>query len=157
MKFSTYYGEHPVVYSEPGTPIKEEYQLRVTKDGEDLVKVGESNFYDYIQSHKDSVDIHKILERCALMDDYSILNRMPAKFMDVTEMPKNLAEAYAAVKDAETFFERMPVEIKQKYDNDFTQFLQSLGSEKFNSVVGEFLDNLKKKDEVVDNGEPERE
>lgn len=153
MKFNTYFGEHKTVYCDPGSPIKDEYQLRVTKNGQELEKIGESSIYDYIQSHADSVDIHKILERCALLDDYSILNRMPGAFMDVTNMPKSLAEAYAAIKDAESFFEKMPISVKQAYDNDFTMFLQSLGSEKFNNLVSEYVDSINKKDEVTDNGE----
>ena len=153
MKFNTYYGEHKVYFCDAGSSIKDEYQLRVTKNGEELVKIGESSLYDYIQSHADSVDIHKILERCALLDDYSILNRMPGTFMDVTNMPKSLAEAYAAIKDAESFFEKMPISVKQAYDNDFTEFLQSLGSEKFNNLVSDYVTSINKKDEVVDNGE----
>lgn len=153
MKFVSMFSEKKIVYSEPGSRIKDEFQLRITENGKDLVKTGESNLYEYIQSHKDSVDIHKILERCALLDDYSILNRMPAQFMDVTYMPKTLAEAYSAIKDAENFFERMPIEIKQSYDSDFTQFLASLGSERFNKTVGDYLESIKDVKEVNENGE----
>lgn len=154
MKFKTYYDKKEVIYTEPGSGMKDEYQLRVTEDGENLVKIGESNLYEYIQSHKESVDIHKILERCALLDDYSILNRMPARFMDVSEMPTTLAGAYAAIKDAEAFFDKMPLSVKQAYDNDFTEFLSSLGTERFNKTVGDYLESIKSKEEVKDeNGE----
>lgn len=149
MKFNIYFEDRKPVFSDPGSPIKDECQVRVVDGVLELVKTGETNLYDYIQSHKDSVDIHKILERCALLDDYSILNRMPSAFMDVTEMPTSLAEAYSAIKDAENFFERMPVDIKQSYDNSFTDFLQSLGSEKFNKVVGSYLDSIKVKDNAA--------
>lgn len=143
-KFRTLYTDRKVVYINPGSPIKEEFQLRIVDGTKTLVKTGESSLYEYIQSHADSVDLHKILERCAMIDDYSLLNRMPSQFMDVTEMPKNLAEAYAAVQDAENFFDRMPVSIKEKYDNNFIQFLQDLGSENFKNNVSDFLDSIKK-------------
>lgn len=154
-KFRTLYTDRKVVYVNPGSPIKEEFQLRIVDGCKTLVKTGESNLYEYIQSHADSVDLHKILERCAMIDDYSLLNRMPAQFMDVTEMPKNLAEAYAAVQDANNFFDRMPVSIKEKYDNNFIQFLQDLGSEHFTATVSDFLDSMKKPVETVTKEEGE--
>lgn len=144
--FRNKYEEHKRVNSNPGSPIKIEYQLRIIDNAEEIVETGKSNLYEYIQSHADSVDITKILERCALIEDYSILNRMPTTFMDVTGMPTNLAEAYAQVQDAKNFFDRMPINIKEKYDNNFIDFLSDLGSEKFTRNVVEFL-NSQKKDE----------
>lgn len=146
--FRTIYSNIERVKANSGDRVKIEYQLRVTDSGKTLVETGKTDLYEYIQSHADSVDIHKILERCAMMDDYSLLNRMPSQFMDVSEMPKNLAEAYAAVKDAENFFDRMPVNIKEKYDNNFVTFLQDLGSEHFNTTVSDFLDSMKPKPDV---------
>lgn len=99
-KFRTKYDEFKPVCCNPGSPIKKEYQLRETKDGMDLVEVGETNLYRYIQSHADSVDIHKILERCALIGDYGLLERAPGVYMDITEMPKSLAEAYDQIQNA---------------------------------------------------------
>lgn len=133
----------------PGSGVREEYQLRINKDKEETLElVGKSSLYDYIQSHADSVDIHKILERCAMIDDYSILNRMPAQFMDVTEMPKTLAEAYSMVQDAKSMFDRMPTSVKESYNNNFVEFLSGLGSEKFYKVVGEYVDSVKPKEEI---------
>ena len=150
--FRTMYDEkeHKRIISNPGDPVKEEYQLRIQKDHSEILEpVGKSSFYDYIQSHADSVDIHKILERCAMIDDYSILNRMPAKFMDTTEMPKTLAEAFSMVQDAKTMFDRFPIEIKEKYDNNFVDFLGSLGTTKFDNIAGEYLKSIQPKEENV--------
>lgn len=141
--------KHSEIFACPGSGVREEYQLRINKDKEETLElVGKSSLYDYIQSHADSVDIHKILERCAMIDDYSILNRMPAQFMDVTEMPKTLAEAYSMVQDAKTMFDRMPTSVKESYNNNFVEFLSGLGSEKFYKVVGEYVDSVKPKEEV---------
>lgn len=138
------YELHKRVNISSGSPIKTEYQVRLVNNNMELVETGKSNLYDYIQSHKDSVDIHKILERCSQIEDYYLLNRMPTQFMDVTDMPDNLAGAYAMVKDAENFFERMPVDIKEKYNNNFIEFINDLGTEKFNMNVSNFLDSVKK-------------
>ena len=148
--FKTAYCEevHKRIYCNSGKADKDEYMLRMVNGSDDLVLTGHSSLYDYIQSHADSVDIHKILERCAMANDYSILNRMPASFMDTTEMPKNLAEAYSMVQDAKNLFERMPVEIKQAYDNNYMDFIQSIGSKKFEDVAGAFLNKIKPKENI---------
>lgn len=148
MKFKSKYEEHERVYTDPGSPIKIEYQLRIIDNHEEIVETGKSNLYEYIQSHADSVDITKILERCALIDDYSLLNRMPAQFLDVTEMPKSLAEAFAQVQDAKNFFDRMPMEIKEKYNQNYLEFISDIGTDRFNKNVSDFLDTLKKNEEV---------
>lgn len=146
--FRNKYEDHKPVYADPGSPIKIEYQLRIIDNSEEIVETGKSNLYEYIQSHADSVDITKILERCALIQDYSMLNRMPSAFMDVTEMPSNLAEAYAQVQDAKNFFDRMPIDIKEKYQNNFVEFISDIGSDRFNKNVSDFLETIKEKEEV---------
>lgn len=151
--FRNKYEKHERVYTDPGDPVKIEYQLRIVDNSEEIVETGKTNLYEYIQSHADSVDITKILERCALIQDYSMLNRMPAEFMDVSEMPGNLAEAYAHVQDAKNFFDRMPVNIKEKYQNNFVEFIADLGTERFKNNVSDFLDTIKKKEEDVKSDE----
>ena len=145
MKFRTKYSDRKRINIEPGTGIKKEYTLQVKDNELTLVETGQTDFYAYIQSHADSVDIHKILERCALLDDYSMLNRMPAQFMDVTEMPKSLAEAFEMTKNAENMFMRFPTDLKEKYNNNFLEFLADLGSDHFNDNVRSFLDSIKEK------------
>lgn len=148
IKFRTVFDEEQKshIKTNPGSGIKREYQLRIKDKAETLEVIGTSNLYESIQSHADSVDIHKILERCAMIDDYSILNKMPAQFMDVTEMPHSLAEAHAMIVDAQNMFDRMPIEIKEKYDNNFVEFISSLGTKKFDAIAGEYLDSLKSKE-----------
>lgn len=137
---------HKRYYMVNGNPIKTEFALRLVDGNYKLVRVGSSSLYDSIQSHADSVDIHKILERCALANDYSVLNRMPAEFMDVTNMPKTLAEAHAMIQDAKNYFDKMPIEIKEKFDNSYLEFIQSIGTKKFESIAGEFLNKVKPDD-----------
>lgn len=143
MKFRTKYTDRVRKYIEPGSGIKKEYTLQVKDNEMTLVETGQMDLYAYIQSHKDSVDIHKILERCAMLDDYSMLNRMPAQFMDVTEMPKTLSEAFEMTKNAENMFMRFPTDLKEKYNNNFLEFLADLGSDHFNDNVRSFLDSIK--------------
>ena len=144
-------GVRPDIATDPGSPVKDEFQLRVVDDRLDIVKTGQSDMYSYIQSHADSVDIHKILARCAMVEDYSILQRIPSEFMDVTEAPKNLAEAYQYVKDSENYFAQLPADVRAGFNNSFLEFIHSLGTSKFDDVAQSFLDSLKKP--VVDSSE----
>lgn len=149
MKFATMYSNHISPDSCPGDPVMIDYQLRIIDGKEEVVEVGKTDWYAYIQSHKDSVDINKILERCYLMEDFSPLVRMPATFMDVTDMPKTLAEAHQMIRDAENMFDRMPKEIKEKYNNSAIEFIADIGSEKFGKNVSEYLDSIKSKETVI--------
>lgn len=150
MKFRTKYTDRLVKASEHGSPIKDEYAIRVIEGETTLAKVGKSNLFEYIQSHADSVDIHKILERCAMLDDYGPLYRMPATFMDVTNMPSNLAEAFEMIQDANNFFDMMPIDIKNQYENNFVRFIQDIGTDNFARNVSSFLDSVKPaKEETV--------
>lgn len=139
--------EKKPVFTDSGSGIKIEYQLRIVDGKRKLVEVGKTSLYDYIQSHADSVDIHKILERCSMENDYSYLNRMPSDFMDVTDMPRNLAEAYSAVQDAKNYFNRMPIDIKKEYNNSFGEFITDLGTKHFNDTVTRFIDSVREKEE----------
>lgn len=144
--FRTKYDEAKPVFSNVGSNIKKVYQYRETKEGEELVEIGETDIYKYIQSHADSVDIHKILERCAMIEDYGLLNKVPGIYADITEMPKSLAEAYDQIQNAKDLFNRMPVDIKEKYNNNFVEFISGLGDTKFNSIVEEYVKKLAVKD-----------
>lgn len=152
MKFPTKYNHSETPYTNCGDPIKIEYAIRVVDGETTLCEVGKSNLYEYIQSHADSVDLHKILERCAMLDDYSALNRMPAAFMDVTNMPKTLAEAFAMTQDAKNFFDMMPTYIKNQYGDNFVEFIKDIGSDNFTKNVTSFLDSIAvKEEEKVEN------
>ena len=141
--------ENKRVHCVRGNPVKTEFALRVVDGVRTIVPVGNSSLYDSIQSHADSVDIHKILERCAMANDYSILNRMPADFMDCTSMPKTLAEAHAMIQDARNYFDKLPIDLKNKFDNNYIEFISSIGSKKFEAIVSEFLDGIKPKAEDI--------
>lgn len=145
MKFRTRYTPAEKFITCSGSGIKDELQLRIVDDEERLVVIGKTDLYEYIQSHLDSVDIHKILERCAMLDDYSLLIQRPTTFMDTIGMPKTLAEAFAMSQDAKAYFDSMPTDIKVQYDNNWLKFVQDIGSEKFNNTVSKFLDSIKEK------------
>lgn len=135
-KFRTQYDSHAPVYQEPGDPIKIVFSPRYTEDGVlDLVPTGSENLYDYIQSHKESTDIHVLLDRFA-NGETDVLSRMQGFYADVTDMPKTYAEVLNAVIVGEETFARLPIEVKQRFDNSFAVWLSSMDKPDFASRMG---------------------
>lgn len=136
MKFNTQYDKRASVFQEPGSREKIVYSPRYSDDGVlDLVATGKENIYDYIQSHKESVDIHVLLNRF-VNGETDVLQRMQGFYADVTDMPKTYAEVLNAVIVGEETFSRLPVDIKQRFNNSFAVWLSSMDSPDFAERMG---------------------
>lgn len=144
-------------YSNPGSPFRKVFKLKVMEDGsKDLVCVGEYNFYDEIQSHKDSVDINNILDRYA-RGDISVLNRVASVYGDFTSMPTTLGELSQRILDANDLFNNLDVDVRREFDFDAGKFFSSLGTEKFNEVVEKYAKDAVKKTEPDESNNIESE
>lgn len=55
-----------------------------------VLKTGQINVYEKIQSYADDVDIYKILEKFALSGDTSLINRTVGSFGDFVNIPDNI-------------------------------------------------------------------
>ncbi|WGL31264.1 internal scaffolding protein [Dipodfec virus UOA04_Rod_847] len=136
VKFRTQYDDRAPVYQEPGNPVKIVYSARYSETGVlDLVATGQEDLYDYIQSHKDSTDIHVLLDRFA-NGETDVLSRLQGFYADVSDMPKTYAEVLNAVIAGEETFARLPVEVKQRFDNSFAVWLSSMDSPDFSERMG---------------------
>lgn len=135
-KFNTQYDSRPPVFQEPGDPVKLVYSPRYNDDGVlDLVVTGKEDLYSYIQSHKESTDIHVLLDRFA-NGEVDVLQRMQGFYGDVTSMPKTYAEVLNAVIVGEETFARLPVEVKQRFNNSFAEWLASMDKPDFSQRMG---------------------
>lgn len=135
-KFRTQYDEHAPVYQEPGDPIKIIYSPRYDDNGVlDLHATGKEDLYAYIQSHAESVDIHVLLDRY-VAGETDILERMQGIYADVSDMPKTYAEVLNSVIAGEEAFARLPIEIKQKFDNSFAVWMASMDQPDFAERMG---------------------
>ncbi len=126
--FRTQY-ERIRVNSESGKGDVVTYSIAYDPDtGERYLKEsGKVNLYEQIQSYKESVDIHNILERFA-RGDVDVVNQRQGVFMDVTEMPKTFAEMYQRIADAEALFMQLPVEKRAKFNHNPVEYLSALSS-----------------------------
>lgn len=126
VNFSNQYDVHERVNQNPGNPIKVLYQGRVDEDGRIVLdESGQVNLYDEIQSHRDSVDIHVLMQRYA-DGDVDVLGRVQGVYADITEMPKTYAELLNSVIAGEEMFNGLPVEVKERFNNSFTEFMATM-------------------------------
>lgn len=136
MNFQTQYRSHERFVSNVGTPIKDVLSPVFDKEGRmSLEKVGEENLYDYIQSHRESVDIQCIIKRCA-MGDTAALSRRQGMYGDFTQFPSTYAETLNAMRHAEEYFKSLDVETRAKFNHDFNQFIASMDNPEFAQMMG---------------------
>lgn len=134
--FDTQYTPHNRIAANPGSPVKVLYGGKLDANGRVVLeKKGEENLYDYIQSFRDSVDLNVILARFS-NGDVEALNKAQGFYADVTDFPKNMADALNRINQAEEMFKALPLEIRQKFDCSFEQFLAQSGTDDWLSKMG---------------------
>lgn len=147
------------VNTESGTGI--EYEFGYVIDERTGVKsleiIGETNVQESIDSHKEYCDIHNILKRYA-EGDIEALNKTQGFYIDATELPTNYAELFSRVNEAQSFFDKLPANVKAEFNNSASEFWASIpfGTEVQASgsdvVVDESVVNVKVVDTDVDGG-----
>lgn len=130
------------IVSEPGDPIVELYEPRYDADGVlYLEQVGTDDLYASIQSHKDSVDLQLILQRYN-DGDISALSRVQGAYFDATGMPRTYAEMLNTLVAAEAEFNRLPVDVRAKFDHSFERFIASMDTGEFERIVSDLNQTL---------------
>jgi hypothetical protein len=136
MKFRTQYDSHDRVSACAGSPVRTVYGGRYDANGRVVLeKKGEEDFYGYIQSFKDSVDINVILARFT-NGDTEALSRAQGFYADVTDFPSNMADALNRINECEEMFKALPLDVRQKFDCSFEQFLSQSGSAEWLEKMG---------------------
>lgn len=129
----------------PGTHYLNTYQEEINeKTGKlELVKTGETNVYEIIQTHADEVKIENILKQVA-MGDMSALKQREATYVDATTMPKNLMEAQNLVIRMKDEFYKMPIEVRKEFGNDPEQYVSEMGTDTFKEKMAPYNEKIAK-------------
>lgn len=136
MVFRTQYSDRVPVRANVGSPVKITYGGHYDERGRVVLEEkGRENLYDFIQSHRDSVDINKILARFA-NGETDALSKVQGFYADVTSFPSNYAEALNRIQECEEMFRSLPVETRAKFNHNFAEFLASTGSQDFLEKLG---------------------
>lgn len=140
--FDTQYTPRERIHPCAGSRVKQLYAGRYDANGRVVLEEkGTEDLYAYIQSFADSVDINVILARFA-NGDTEALSRAQGFYADVTDFPPNMADALNRINQAEEMFKSLPLEVRQKFDCSFEQFLSQSGTEDWLSKMGMSADKL---------------
>lgn len=101
-----------------------------------LVKTGDRNIYDEIQSHKNEADIKNLIARYTAGDMIIIDKMSHLEYGDTTKMPKTYMDMYNRLNDMKESFYALPLEIREKFDNDFAKYAAEAGTEKWINKMG---------------------
>lgn len=107
------------------------YQEVIGKTGKKELKLtGQKNVYDMIQVDAESCKIENILHQVA-MGDLAALHQRDASYIDATTMPQNLMDAQNLVIKMKDEFYKMPLEVRQKFDNSPEMYVSEMGTNAF--------------------------
>ena len=129
---------------ESGSKYLNKYQEEINEKGKlVLVKIGETNVDEIIQSHAEEVKIENILHQVA-MGDLSALQQREATYVDTTTMPKNLMEAQNLVIRLKDEFYNMPLEVRKEFGNDPEIYVSEMGTETFKEKMSPYNEKIAK-------------
>lgn len=89
-----------------------------------LVKVGETDLQDYIQSFADECDVTRIVQRYA-NGDTAVLQRVQGVYCDVSGVPTDLTTAFETVSAARAYYEGLPEAARREFGS-LGKFLDSI-------------------------------
>lgn len=138
--------------TDPGVRLITTYKLSYDDDGtKELVVDGYKDIYEEIQSHADSVDIHKIVERCTMTGDMSELYKTEGFYGDLAMFPTTRAEALQMLAEAQNIWDKLPVDVKKKFDNNVDNFFSTAFTDEWTKKLEIKQDEQIKKSEVKEN------
>lgn len=119
-----------------GSKIEIRHRAKMKTDGKRiLIPDQEYPIYEIIQAHREETEIERIVKR-ATEGDISVLNAMNGVYADITDAPSSLAEAQALIIDAKNEFEKMPTEIKEKFNNNSEEYVAEMGTKQWLDKMG---------------------
>lgn len=123
------------IFTEPGDPIKKTFEPIVLDDGTiDLVESGKIDLQAEIDSYREECDLNVIIQRYA-NGETDVLNKRKGMYGDFTQMPKTYAEVLQLQIDSRNLFNSLPVDIKEKFDNDENKFFVQAGTQEWFDII----------------------
>lgn len=152
MQFKTQFRQPERFLSNPGSPVKILYGPEFDEKGRmTLVEKGRENLYDFIQSFKESVDIHVLLKRFS-NGETDVLSKIQGFYGDFSEFPRTYADLLNTVNEGEAFFNGLPVEVRSKFGHSFPVFMSALSDGSLSDILSEYFGN---NDQVKDKESPD--
>ena len=132
-----------------GTSTEKEYTIQIDDYGhKTLIQTGETNTYALIQASLEETKVENILKRATW--DPETLNAMTGTYMDTTGMPTTLAQAQQMVIDATNEFERLPLDVRLKFDQSAEVYINEYGTTAWAEKLGISTKNEPKETPIED-------
>lgn len=114
--------------SNPGSRFKKIYHGEVQENGDiELIFDGTEDIYRKIQAEAVGTDLPSIIARATAGDPTAFRNGT-GFYGDIVDMPKTYAEVLNTVNNAQREFDKLPIEIKAKFENSFEKWFATLGT-----------------------------
>lgn len=122
--------------SNSGDRFKKKYKGVVQEDGSiELVEDGVEDIWKDIQIEGVGASLPEIIAR-ATAGDPTAFRSGEGFYGDIVDMPKTYAEILNTVNDGKAAFEKMPVEIRRKFNFSFEEWFATYGTENWFSNMG---------------------
>lgn len=124
MKFRSFSDRPARVASPSGSPERQLYTRKIDSAGnKSLEKSGKENVYLAIQLAANGNLAKDLVARATRGDESAIPSADSLTYADITGAPKSLLDAENRLIDARSLFDSLPVEVRNKYGNNFRNFL----------------------------------
>lgn len=128
--------KRPTRPSPIGSKEMDVYEVEIDSTGHKaLVKTGKTNVYDRIQASLESTKIENIIRR-ATAGDLTALAQTNGQYLDCTDMPQSLAEMQNLVLKLQQEFDKLPLEVRKKYDMSAEKYIADYGTETWAKNLG---------------------
>lgn len=135
MKIRSIY-DRERIRSCPGSSEKIVFGSKVLSNGRIATfEKCKEDYYAYINSFADSVDINKTIQKF-VNGDINALNQRKGEFIDCTQFPTNYAEVLNVINNATNIFNSLSIEDRAKFNFNLNEFITAIGTEKYNEVLG---------------------
>lgn len=126
VAFRSQYGKRQRFLTNAGSREKILYAGSYNSDGNvEIRETGKEDLYGYIQSHKDSVDIHVLLKRYQ-NGETDVMQRVQGFYGDVSELPDTYAGVLDVIQKANTLFAQLPADKRAMFHNNPEEFIAAL-------------------------------
>lgn len=118
-----------------GSRYAKTYVMEIDANGHKILREdGLTDTYERIQSFLEETKIENIITR-AEAGDMSGLMVGNAQFLDFRDAPATLAEAQNLIIKIEQEFEKLPLEVRAKFDHSPEKYISTYGSEGWNQAM----------------------
>lgn len=128
--------------SNVGEKFQPVFKSSILPDGSvSLRQVDKLDIQAHLNAQREFTDMSFILARLGI-GDTSVLNAKNGMYGDFTKMPKTMAEFMQLAIDGQNTFNHLPLDLRAKYDYNYTKWLSEVGTDSWLSNMKDFIPGL---------------